>query len=121
MIGGFRQRSASKFGNEPRTVNVPGRGRMSFHSGKEATRAVELGALEKCGEIQDLEFQPQFNLDVTPSEHHPGGRVCKYIADFSYTRGGERIVEDAKGYRTEVYLIKRRLMKVLLGIEVLET
>ena len=48
------------------------------------------------------------------------GRPVKYIADFVSTEGGRRAVEDAKGYRTDVYKLKRRLMAELLGIEIKE-
>lgn len=115
MLGRFRQRSASKFGNCPTTLLVPGHGQMSFHSGKEARRAAELGALEKAKLISDLKFQPQFNLVVN------GIHICKYIADFEYYDQNGRTVEDVKGCRTEVYKFKKRLMLACHKIEVLET
>ena len=50
-------------------------------------------------------------------------RECAYVADFTYTdtRTGEHIVEDVKGHRTPEYIIKKKLMLHLYGIEVTET
>ena len=39
-------------------------------------------------------------------------RAITYKADFVYTlESGEKIVEDAKGVRTETYKIKKKLME----------
>ena len=40
-----------------------------------------------------------------------GERAVKYIADFVYIENGKTIVEDAKGFKTEKYIIKRKLFK----------
>jgi hypothetical protein len=48
----------------------------------------------------------------------------KYIADFTYfddTKGGEFIIEDVKGFKTDVYKIKKKLMKHFHNVEILET
>lgn len=38
-------------------------------------------------------------------------RAIKYVADFVYEdKDGRTIVEDAKGMRTDVYKIKRKIM-----------
>lgn len=48
-------------------------------------------------------------------------RRCEYIADFVYVdENGEKVVEDAKGYRTKDYIIKRKLMLWVHGIRVRE-
>lgn len=76
-----------------------------------------MGNLQKQGLIGLLEMQVPFELN-------PGGtHSLKYIADFVYydSLTGERVVEDAKGFRTREYLKKRRLMKKVLGIEIKET
>ena len=41
-------------------------------------------------------------------------RIRKYKADFSY------IVEDVKGFKTELYKLKRHLFKAIHDIEVIE-
>ena len=43
-----------------------------------------------------------------------------YAADFVYTEDGQTVVEDAKGVRTKEYIIKRKLMLYIHGIQVKE-
>lgn len=86
-----------------------------FDSAKEARRAAALGLMERAGEISGLRKQVKFSLAVN------GEHVCTYTADFVYERGGKRIVEDVKGFTTDVYRIKRALMLACYGIEILET
>jgi hypothetical protein len=102
----------SKYHNIPKRVDG-----ILFHSGKEARRYVELRSMEKAGVIRDLETQPRYRLD------HNGVHICDYLADFRYYDNERRrqIVEDVKGIRTQIYVIKARLMEALLGIEVEET
>ena len=47
-------------------------------------------------------------------------RFYRNIADFVYYRRGIWVVEDAKGDRTDVYIIKRKLMLEKYGIEIEE-
>ena len=47
-------------------------------------------------------------------------RKCSYYADFVYMQNGRQIVEDAKGKRTDEYVIKRKLMLFLQGIRIRE-
>lgn len=48
-------------------------------------------------------------------------RAAVYKADFTYyTDAGEYVVEDAKGYRTPDYVLKRKLMLYGQGIRVRE-
>ncbi len=104
-------RDGSKFGNVPDRVN----GRL-FASKREARRYKELLLLERANVIRDLETQPVFDLDVN------GVHICKYIGDFRYydTERNALVVEDSKGIRTEIYKLKRRLMKAIHSIEVEE-
>ena len=89
---------------------------IRFASRKEAARYRELRLLEQAGKIQDLRLQVPFVL--LPKSQY--GRAVKYIADFVYIENDRQVVEDAKGYRTDVYKLKRRLMAELLGIEIKE-
>lgn len=100
----------SKFGNVPTVVDG-----IRFHSKREAARYVELRWLESQGHIAELERQVKFDLDVN------GVHVCRYIADFRYLENGQRIVEDSKGARTDVYSMKAKLMLACHGIKVKET
>ena len=47
-------------------------------------------------------------------------RELSYFADFVYQENGETVVEDAKGYRTEVFRIKKKLMLYIHGIRIRE-
>ena len=77
--------------------------------------------MERAGIISDLTRQVRFELIPAVKE---GGKVkqraTSYIADFVYKQGGQQIVEDAKGVRTEVYKLKKKLMLWRYGIEIKE-
>lgn len=108
MIGW--RRSRRKYANTP--INVDS---YKFASKKEGRRYLELRLFEKLGDVRELEVHPRFHLCVG-DEH-----IATYVADFSYkNKTGMLIVEDVKGVKTAVYKLKKRLMKVLLGIEVQE-
>ena len=84
---------------------------IKFDSKKEARRYKELKLLEKAGEIKDLQLQPRFTLQEKFKYQGKTERKIEYIADFQYEdiRTGQMIVEDTKGYRTDVYKLKRKL------------
>ena len=45
----------------------------------------------------------------------------KYIADFVYyDRDGNLVVEDAKGFRTDLFRLKKKMMMYFKGIEIKE-
>ena len=94
-------------------VRVDGR---LFDSKREAERYKELRLLERGGLITDLRLQVPFEL--IPKQ--PGERAVKYVADFVYTENGRMVVEDVKGYRTDVYRLKRRMMQAKYGITIQE-
>jgi Protein of unknown function (DUF1064) len=89
---------------------------IQFDSRKEAARYVELQLLERAGDICDIELQPRYDIAVN------GMHICFYRADFRYKEvaTGLLVVEDVKGFRTKDYIIKKKLMKALYGIEVKE-
>lgn len=125
----------SKYGNK-KTV----RNGAVFDSGREAQRYSELRLLERAGAITNLQKQVEFELIPAQFEAVPTGelykrgalkgkpkmkQVCieksvKYIADFVYQENGKTVVEDAKGFRTEKYIIKRKLMLYVHGIRIKE-
>ena len=88
-----------------------------FDSQKEYSRWGVLRLLERAGKISDLKRQVSFEL--IPKQN--GERACSYIADFTYWKDGQYVVEDCKGYRTEGYKIKRKLMLWVHGIKIHET
>lgn len=103
----------SKFGNQKFG---------GFDSKKERLRYQELLLLERAGKIQGLTRQVRFEL--IPAQYLNGKcveRSCSYIADFTYWKGNEFVVEDCKGYRTKDYIIKRKLMLHQRNIRIKET
>lgn len=103
-------------------VSVDGK---QFDSFLEAKRYSQLRLLEKAGDITDLRTQVKYVL--IPSQKRKDGSVereCSYIADFVYmdrmTR--ETVVEDTKSAATKTreYVIKRKLMLHVHGIEIRE-
>jgi hypothetical protein len=91
----------------------------TFDSKAEARRYQELRLLEKAKKIHSIEVHKPFSLDCH------GTHICDYEADFCYwarfKNGVLYVVEDVKGKRTDVYRLKKKLMKALLGIDILET
>jgi hypothetical protein len=96
---------------------------IRFDSKFEAHRYTELKLMEKAGMIRDLKLQVRFPIIINEE------KVCTYIADFVYQeeiewaagRSWQQVVEDAKGMRTPVYNLKKRLMRAVLGITIKET
>lgn len=93
-----------------------------FDSQKEYNRWLQLKAMAKNGIIQDLKRQVRFEL--IPSQKDEHGKTIElpvhYIADFVYKLDGELVVEDAKGMKTDVYIVKRKLMLYIHNIRVKE-
>lgn len=88
-----------------------------FDSVKEYHRWGCLRLLERAGRISDLKRQVKFEL--IPKQK--GERACYYIADFTYYEDGNLVVEDCKGYKTEVYRLKKKLLLWVHGIRITET
>ena len=125
-----KRRPYNKYGNRKIT-----RDGVTFDSAKEARRYIE-----KVGAIQGLERQVAFELipaqyeEVHTGEYYKRGdrkgepkmkRICiekavTYYSDFVYFEGGEKIVEDAKGFKTPEYILKRKLMLYIHKIKIRE-
>lgn len=109
-------RCRSKYGAKKATVNG-----ITFDSKKEANRYMELALLERGGKISNLERQVKFEL--IPSQRMDGKvveRACHYVADFVYIENGTKVVEDAKGFKTPEYKIKKKLMLWVHSIRIKE-
>jgi hypothetical protein len=90
---------------------------LKFASKKEARRWADLQWLEKAGKITDLVRQPSYDLRVNDM------KVCRYVADASYTENGRHVVEDTKSPATRkhpVYRLKFKLFKAVYGFEITE-
>lgn len=106
---------------------------IKFPSGKEGERFLYLRELEKRGEITNLRRQVRFELlpaaykDVVKHLKTKDKVVRRlflnpvsYVADFVYEKDGQTVVEDTKGYKTKEYIIKKKMMYALNGIEIQE-
>lgn len=86
---------------------------IKFDSKKEGNRYEELKILEKAGLIKELELQKVFELQPSFKKNGKTYRKITYKADFYYYDNHLKryIVEDAKGFKTEVYKIKKKLFE----------
>lgn len=108
--------------------NKYGAKRVGAHaSKKEHGRAAALKIMQRANLIANLREQVPYILipaqyAVVNGERKCVERAIKYIADFVYTdcRNGQVVVEDAKGFRTKEYIIKRKLMLYVHGIRIKE-
>lgn len=84
-----------------------------FPSKLEAKRYLELKQLLEEGKIRDLELQKEFILIPSFRKNGRTYRKTSYFADFCYfdKREGKYIVEDTKGFKTEVYRLKKKLFE----------
>jgi hypothetical protein len=82
---------------------------LKFDSRKEYDRYYELSMLEKAGVITDLILQPKYLLQKAYKYKDETIRAIHYIADFSYMLKGKLIIEDVKGYKTDIYKLKLKL------------
>lgn len=93
-----------------------------YASRRERDRAWQLKVLQRAGHITALREQVPFTL--IPAQTDADGkpvRPCCYIADFVYCdAAGHLVVEDAKGFPTPEYKIKKKLMLHVHGITVRE-
>lgn len=118
---GRRGKRPSKYGSE----------RVGdYHSRKEMSRHRDLMILQKAGEIRGLERQVPFLLHTVdpdgskvPIVFPKSNRRMKYLADFVYEeldRNGEwhKVIEDVKGFDTDVSKIKRAILAANTGISV---
>lgn len=102
---------------------------IHFDSKKEAQRYDRLILRLQEGQIRDLRLQVDFTLQEAYTDHN-GHRVraIRYKADFTYlewdkeTHAWQQIVEDVKsrGTRTREYIMKKKMMKDRLGINIIE-
>lgn len=97
---------------------------ITFDSQSEVDRYRILREAQKKGLICGLELQKVFTLIPRQTEavevkmktktkiveqfrEHP----VTYAADFVYFKDGKEVVEDIKGYATEDYILKRKMMR----------
>ena len=108
----FKFKKSSKFGAKKTIVDG-----ITFDSKWESERYGQLKAMERGGIVTDLELQVKYDIVINDI------KICKYIADFVYKEespNGEikEIVEDAKGFETPEFKLKKKLMKAVHGIDI---
>jgi hypothetical protein len=127
---GYSGKRRSKYGAEKTTVNGE-----KFDSKREAKRYQQLLLLQRAGKIAGLERQVKYELipeyrepdTIGPRGGRKKGKIIEaaryYVADFAYyeVEAGELIVEDCKGFRTDVYRLKKALMYDRYRIRIKET
>lgn len=89
-----------------------------FRSRAERERYKVLRHRQREGIISGVTCQPRFKIV------HPVTReyICTYVGDFEYfvADTGEIVIEDVKGQVLETYKLKKKMMRVLLGIDITE-
>lgn len=101
----------SKYGAVPTVVD-----NVRFASKREAARYQDLKLLVRAGKINTLTLQPVFKLTIADQV------IGKYIADFKYfdCESEQWVIEDAKGMKTAVYRLKKKMVKALFNIDIRE-
>lgn len=102
-------RQPLKYGNKITVVHG-----IKFRSKGEANRYLELLLLVKARVISDLKLQEKHTL------HANGVKVGTYTSDFEYIEGDFHIIEDFKGVRTALFVLKWNIMKTMYAIENIE-
>lgn len=90
-----------------------------FHSRHEMNVYLQFAGLLRARTIIDLQRQVPFPIRVTD----PNGKlvdVFKWIADFVVTDRDRVSIIDAKGYATETYKLKKKLVEAQYGIRIIE-
>jgi len=111
----------AKKGSKYKNVRCEYQG-LKFDSAKERDRYITLKVLETQGIITDLKHWVKYLLIAVPNAKYQ----LAYIADFTYMRDGELVVEDVKPFdrKTGKYLLsalfkrKAKLMKRVHGITI---
>jgi hypothetical protein len=102
---------ANKYGNK-RTMNEDG---TVSDSRKEAEHDIKFMALKRSPLVKCVERKRAFQLVVKDE------KICSYVCDWAVEwKDGRLEVYDAKGCKTPVYRIKKKLMKAIYDIEIIE-
>ena len=94
----------------------------TFDSIREKNYYIKLKLLEKAGKIKELELQKEFELQPSFKLNNKTSRKITYRADFTYktTEDDKLHVVDVKGFRTDVYRLKKKLFEYKYRIEIEE-
>ena len=94
----------------------------TFDSIREKNYYIKLKLLEKAGKIKELELQKEFELQPSYKLNNKTSRKITYRADFTFktTEDDKLHVVDVKGFRTDVYRLKKKLFEYKYRIEIEE-
>ena len=95
---------------------------IKFDSNREMAYYIKLKMLEEKGIIKDLELQKSFELQPSFKLNGKTYKKITYKADFSYVsvEDNKLHIVDTKGFRTDVYKLKRKMFAYKYGIEIEE-
>lgn len=93
---------------------------IKFDSKKEYAYYIKLKLLEDSNKIQDLKRQVKYELQPSYKFKDKTIRAINYIADFEYIQDGVKHIVDTKGFRTEVYKLKKKIFEYKYNIEIEE-
>ena len=95
---------------------------IKFDSNKEMAYYIKLEILEQRGKIKDLELQKVYELQPSFKINGKTYQKITYKADFSYisVEDNKLHVIDVKGFKTEVYKLKKKMFAYKYGIEIEE-
>lgn len=106
---------------------------ITFDSKKEGYHYLRLKLLQQEGKISNLRLQVPYELLPAIYEDEVihlktkdkvvrklVQRPVTYVADFVYTQDGHDVVVDTKGLRLGDYIIKKKMMRAILGINIVE-
>lgn len=121
----------SKYGNKKTDVDG-----IKFDSIKEARYYIYLRSLAESGKIKGLRLQVPFELlpDIfeevtirTKTKEKTGMKrvqaAVRYFADFVFIQDGKEVIVDVKSAATrkkDAYVLKKKMMRALLGIKIEE-
>lgn len=92
-----------------------------FDSKKEANEYLLLKVLQENRKISNLKLQPKFTLQPSYKINNKTIRAITYTADFSfYDEKGKFHVVDVKGFKTDVYKLKKKLFEYKFKMELEE-
>ncbi len=109
----------SKYSNKKVVGYVNGKSHV-FDSTVELHRYNHLLLLEKAKKIKFLSIQPSFELQEKFKRNNKTHRAITYKADFVYeietkVQGSVAVCEDVKGFRTDMYQLKKKLFLKMYG------
>lgn len=107
--------------NKYHNIKVEYKG-IKFDSVKEMKYYQLLEYRQKIGEIKNLKLQVPYELIPTYKINNKTIRKTQYKADFTYisVKDNKLHVVDTKGFRTEVYKLKKKMFEYKYGIEIEE-